>query len=90
MHWVYILTNKSNSTLYVGVTRNIKLRIAQHRPGDGSEFVKKYNLKRLVYAESCDSAMDAIEREKQIKRWRREKKDALIEERNPRWREIEL
>ena len=90
MHWVYILTNKSNTTLYVGVTRNIKLRIAQHRLGDGSEFVKKYNLKRLVYAESCDSAMDAIEREKQIKRWRREKKDALIEERNPRWREIEL
>ncbi len=90
MHWVYILTNKSNSTLYVGVTRNIKRRISQHRLGDGSEFVKKYNLKRLVYAESCDSAMDAIEREKQIKKWRREKKDALIEARNPRWREIEL
>ena len=90
MHWVYILTNKSNSTLYVGVTRNIKRRVSQHRLGDGSEFVKKYNLKRLVYAESCDSAMDAIEREKQIKKWRREKKDALIEERNPRWREIEL
>ncbi len=90
MHWVYILTNKSNSTLYVGVTRNIERRISQHRLGEGSEFVKKYNLKRLVYAESCDSAMAAIAREKQIKRWRREKRDALIEEINPRWRELEL
>jgi len=90
MHWVYILTNKSNSTLYVGVTRNLKRRISQHRLGDGSEFVRKYNLKRLVYAECCDSAIAAVEREKQIKRWRREKKDALIEKSNPRWQELPL
>lgn len=90
MHWVYILTNKSNSTLYVGVTRNLQRRIFQHRHGQGSEFVKKYNLKKLVFAESCGSAVDAFEREKQIKRWRREKKEALIETTNPRWRELEV
>ncbi|MGA0276146.1 MAG: GIY-YIG nuclease family protein [Dehalococcoidia bacterium] len=71
--------------LYTGVTSNLNQRLTQHKDGIGSEFSSKYNVNRLVYAESCESPQQAISREKQIKRWRREKKVALIESINPKW-----
>ena len=89
MFWVYILTNKTHSTLYVGVTRDIASRLHQHQRLDPATFTGKYRTTKLVFAESAETAIDAIEREKQIKRWRREKKIALIESINPNWEAIQ-
>ncbi len=75
---VYILAS-FRRTLYVCVTNDIARRLTQHRTADDSTFAGKYRVSRLVYCESADSPMDAIEREKQIKRWRRAKKVALIQ-----------
>ena len=88
MYWVYILTNASRRSLYTGVTGNIVERMTQHRAGKGSAFAARYRINRLVYAECTDDVMDAIAREKQIKGWRREKKNALIESVNPGWEDL--
>ena len=85
---VYILTNKRNGTLYVGVTSNLPKRIDEHKAGHGSEFTKKYGLHRLVYAEICETITQAIEREKQLKAGSRKAKISLIEKDNPRWEDI--
>ncbi|MEX2488539.1 MAG: GIY-YIG nuclease family protein, partial [Pseudomonadales bacterium] len=73
-YWVYIITNQNHSTLYIGVTNNLLRRINEHKNGDIRGFSAKYRLKKLIYAEETNDVMSAIEREKQIKRWRREKK----------------
>ena len=83
--WVYIMADRYRGTIYIGVTSNLAARINQHRKGEGSEFVKRYGLKRLVYAERHDRIIDAIKREKAVKKWRREWKIRLIEEQNPDW-----
>ena len=85
---VYILTNKRNGTLYVGVTSNLPKRIDEHRSGHGSDFTSRYKLTTLVYVEYADTMMVAIEREKQIKAGSRKHKLALIEKDNPQWRDI--
>ena len=85
--YVYILTNPSRR-LYVGVTNNLARRLSEHQEGVGSEFTSKYKLTQLVHVEDFPNARSAIEREKEIKGWRREKKVALIEEGNPHWEEI--
>jgi putative endonuclease len=79
---VYILTNDSG-TLYVGVTSALAERVVQHRLGLADGFTKKYRLHRLVYYETTLDVHVALEREKQIKRWRREKKIALVRTQNP-------
>ena len=84
---VYILTNRSK-TLYVGVTNNLHRRILEHKSGDGSEFCRRYKIDRLVYYESFDDVVKAINREKQIKGWLRIKKIQLIVEMNPAWRDL--
>jgi putative endonuclease len=86
-YYVYILAGKS-AVLYTGVTRDLVWRIAQHRGGDVPGFTAKYNVKRLVYYEAFGSAGAAIAREKQIKGWVRAKKVALIESKNPGWRDL--
>ncbi|XOV89501.1 MAG: GIY-YIG nuclease family protein [Pseudomonadota bacterium] len=86
--WVYILTNKTHSTLYVGVTNNIQRRLFEHRSNRISSFTSKYRTYKLVFAEETTDASSAISREKQIKRWRREKKIALIERLNPGWEDL--
>jgi len=86
-YWVYILTNKSG-TLYVGVTSDLRRRIQQHRTKEFGGFTAKYNIDKLVYCEVHQSVHDAIGREKQLKGWRREKKISLIEESNPKWRDL--
>jgi putative endonuclease len=83
--YVYMLANR-NRTLYVGVTRDIVRRMAQHRVGVGSGFTRRYAVTRLVHVESCERPRDAIAREKEIKRWSRQKKIVLIEASNPRGR----
>jgi putative endonuclease len=85
---IYILTNRPRGVLYVGVTSWLQERIRQHREGDIPGFTRRYNLERLVYFEYLDSAAAAIAREKRLKRWRREWKIALIEEKNPTWRDL--
>ncbi|MCB2088940.1 MAG: GIY-YIG nuclease family protein [Sphingomonadaceae bacterium] len=82
--WVYIMTNKHDGVLYIGVTADLPARIMQHRTGKGSAFCRRYGLDRLVYAEPHGSIVDAIAREKAMKAWKIE----LIEEVNPEWRDL--
>jgi putative endonuclease len=85
--YVYIATNRSG-TLYIGVTNDLKRRMWEHKQKMGSKFAAKYNITRLVYYEEAADIRDAIAREKQLKRWRREKKVWLIECENPQWRDL--
>ncbi|HHL30995.1 MAG TPA: GIY-YIG nuclease family protein [Oceanospirillales bacterium] len=82
---VYILSNKHNNVLYVGVTSNLPKRIWEHKEKVIDGYSKKYNLEKLVYFETHISMQDAIVREKQLKKWNRDWKIRLIEEQNPGW-----
>ena len=86
--YVYILTNKRNGTLYIGVTSDLTKRIWQHKEGVVDGFTKKYNLKKLVYYESHGNAENAIRREKRLKEWKRKWKINLIEDQNPEWEDL--
>jgi putative endonuclease len=86
--WVYIMTNKANGTLYIGVTTDLPFRVAQHRNGTGSAFCRRYNLDKLVYAEEHATVIEAIAREKAMKAWKRDWKIELIEKANPEWRDL--
>jgi putative endonuclease len=85
-YWVYILAGEGKA-LYTGVTGGLAERLDQHRAG-AVEFTARYNIKRLVYAEEIEDVDAALRREKQIKRWSRAKKIALIERLNPTWRDL--
>ncbi len=86
--YVYILTNTSNTVLYIGVTNNITRRIYEHKNGLIKGFSLRYKLNKLVYCESCQNITDAIRREKQLKRWHREWKENLIRSINPQWQDL--
>ncbi len=86
--WVYIMTNKRNGTLYVGVTADIRRRAWEHREKLADGFTKRYGLGLLVYAEWHDDIQGAIHREKRIKHWSRRQKLTLIEKENPDWRDL--
>jgi putative endonuclease len=86
-YYVYILASKSR-TLYIGVTNNLRARILQHRSGEIGGFTSDYKIHRLVYYEQHAWIQNAIAREKQLKRWRREKKVWLIERENPTWEDL--
>lgn len=85
MHYVYIITNKKNGTLYIGVTSNLKNRIWQHKNKIIEGFSKKYNLTKLVYFEGYEDYWDAANREKRMKKWNRDWKVDLIEKQNLQW-----
>jgi putative endonuclease len=85
--YVYIATNKSR-TLYIGVTNDLQRRMWEHKQKVGSKFAAKYNITQLVYFEDCGDIRDAIAQEKQLKKWRREKKVWLIERENPEWEDL--
>jgi putative endonuclease len=85
--YVYILSNKWLK-LYVGVTNNLTVRVGQHRAGTGGVYTAHYQIDRLVHVEEFASIQQAIEREKQLKGWRREKKIELIETDNPTWADL--
>ena len=88
MYFVYMLASGRHGTLYIGVTNDLSARLQLHRSGIGSEFVKKYNVHRLVYVEPYEQDEDAIRREKQLKKWNRDWKIRLIEEDNLEWRDL--
>jgi putative endonuclease len=85
--WVYIMASLSR-TLYVGMTRNLLRRVGQHRAGKPRGFTAGYRVNRLVYYEEARSVKAALERERQIKRWRRGKKIELIERFNAGWLDL--
>ena len=86
--YVYILSNYKRTVFYVGVTADLSDRMAYHRAGIGSKFCAKYKIKYLVYLEEYESIQDAILREKQLKRWRREWKIELIRKKNPSMKKL--
>lgn len=86
--WVYIMSNRKDGVLYIGVTADLSRRIVQHREGKGSAFCRRYGLTRLVYAEEHDSIGDAIAREKAMKAGKRAWKIELIEAVNPAWDDL--
>ena len=86
---VYIMTNKNKTTLYIGVTSNLISRVQEHQQHVfKNSFTDKYNVEYLVYYESFSSIEEAIDREKEIKKWRREKKENLINIINPNWNDL--
>ncbi|WP_319482880.1 GIY-YIG nuclease family protein [uncultured Draconibacterium sp.] len=85
-YFVYIVTNKNKTVLYIGVTNDLQRRVYEHENGLIPGFTKKYNCHFLVYYEHFQNIDDAIGREKEIKKWRREKKENLIDKRNPDWK----
>ena len=85
MYFVYILSNWDDSVLYIGVTGNLPRRLYEHRNGLVDGFTKKYNVHKLVYYEYTNDVYSAISREKQLKKWTRAKKNALIANMNPQW-----
>jgi putative endonuclease len=88
-YFVYIMSSDSG-TLYTGVTNDLQRRVYQHKHKLIEGFTSQYDVNRLVYFESCGDIRDAIQREKQIKGWRRSKKIALIEEMNPKWEDLSI
>jgi putative endonuclease len=85
--YVYIMASCSG-TLYIGVTNNLERHVSEHRQGRFEGFAKKYSCTRLVYCEHHRDVLHAIAREKQLKKWRREKKEKLIRMKNPPWKDL--
>jgi|TARA_Y100000310_G_scaffold342720_2_gene447080 putative endonuclease len=87
-YYVYILASKRNGTLYVGVTNDLARRAYEHRAGLIKGFTKKYGVKVLVYFEEFDDIGFAIQRERNLKKWKRDWKLNLIESSNPDWEDL--
>ncbi len=85
-YFVYIMTNKHRNVIYIGVTSDLKKRVFEHETGKHKGFTKRYNCHYLIFYEHFSNVNHAIKREKEIKKWRREKKDKLITTTNPEWR----
>lgn len=85
MYYIYILTNVSNSVMYIGVTNDLKRRLAEHKNELIDGFTKRYHVHKLVYFEEYSEIKLALAREKQLKRWVRAKKNWLVETKNPNW-----
>ena len=87
-YFAYILASKRNGTLYIGVTNNLLKRVHQHKNDVTEGFTRKYNVHSLVYYEVFNRIQDAITREKQMKKWKRQWKMELIEKSNPNWEDL--
>jgi len=87
-YYVYLLTNWNNKVMYVGITNNLERRIYEHKNKLINGFTKKYNINKLVYYEETSDVNSALSREKEIKKWRREKKDTLVLNSNPEWKDL--
>ncbi len=87
-YYVYILTNKTNKVLYIGVTNDLVRRMYEHKNKLVEGFTKKYNLRKLIYIEATHDIKSAITREKQLKNWHRDWKLNLIKEHNPSWKDL--
>ncbi len=86
--WVHIVTNRSSSVLYIGVTNRLSRRTWEHREGAKAGFASKYQCRKLIYYEHYRDVRDAIARESQLKKWSRAKKIALINRANVRWEDL--
>ncbi|MCK4468729.1 MAG: GIY-YIG nuclease family protein [Desulfobacterales bacterium] len=87
-YYVYLLTNWNNKVIYLGVTNNLERRLYEHKNKLVKGFTEKYNVNKLVYFEETQDVIAAIAREKEIKKWRREKKNQLVEQINPNWKDL--
>ena len=87
-YFVYLLTNRTDGTLYCGVSNDLLRRLSEHRAGQVDSFTRKYNCHHLVWFEHHSDVTEAIRREKRIKKWNRAWKLRLIEESNPGWRDL--
>ena len=87
-YWIYIMSNANRTVLYIGVTDNIYRRCMEHKSGIIEGFTKRYNCHALLYYEEFQQIEDAIAREKQLKGWKREKKDNLIKTQNPKFEDL--
>ena len=88
-YYVYILANKTNVAIYTGVTKDLIRRVYEHKHHAAPDsFTAKYDINRLVYFEQTNDVRVALEREKQIKSWRRAKKNELVETMNPKWEDL--
>ena len=90
MYYVYILTNQTDNVMYIGVTNDLERRLYEHKHHLIEGFTRNYRVDKLVYFEETSDVMAAIEREKQLKKWRRAKKNALVQQTNPLWRDLSL
>ena len=89
MYYVYILANNTRTTIYTGMTNDLIRRVYEHKQhADPNSFTAKYDVTRLVYFDSTTDVRSAIEREKQIKGWNRRRKNTLISEMNPTWKDL--
>lgn len=87
-YYVYMLASKRNGTLYTGMTEELGKRVVRHKDRRANEFTAKYDVLKLVYYEKYKSQKEAIKREKQVKKWRRQWKIKLIEKQNPEWDDL--
>jgi putative endonuclease len=87
-YFVYILTNQRHTVLYIGITNDLERRLFEHGASGRIHFARQYNTDKLIYFEAYPDPVSAIPREKQLKRWRRSKKEALIAVLNPEWRDL--
>ena len=87
-YFVYLITNWNNNVMYAGVTNNLQRRIYEHKHKLVDGFTRKYNVNKLVYFEGTSDITAAIVREKEIKKWRREKKNHLVTSMNPEWKDL--
>lgn len=88
VYYVYLLTNSNNHVMYVGVTNDLRRRVYEHKNKLVKGFTEKYNVNKLVYFEQTLDIVSAITREKEIKKWRREKKNNLVIQVNPNWNDL--
>jgi putative endonuclease len=87
-YYVYILSSKRNGTLYIGSTSNLVKRVWQHKKKAMKGFTEKYDVNMLVYFELTEDSNTMVVRERQLKKWKREWKIRLIEEKNPEWKDL--
>jgi len=87
-YYVYLVTNWNNKVMYLGVTNNLERRLYEHKNKLVKGFTEKYNVNKLVYFEETQDVTAAIAREKEIKKWRREKKNQLVNRMNPNWKDL--
>ncbi|MCD6401904.1 MAG: GIY-YIG nuclease family protein [Anaerolineales bacterium] len=88
IYYVYLITNWNNKVMYVGMTNNLERRMLEHKQRLVKGFTSTYNVNKLVYYEQTNDVRTAIAREKEIKKWRREKKNNLVEESNHEWKDL--
>ena len=89
-YYVYILTNWNNKVMYIGMTNDLERRLYEHKTKLIKGFTEKYNIDKLVYFEQTTDVSSAILREKEIKKWRREKKNDLVLSLNPDWKDLSM